>query len=181
MAFCPWESRNSHNWDSRDFGGPITLRENLRLRWGLKKHCSPCWELSKGMLHASFTRGNQSDFGLLVVDSQIGDLTFGPSFNHNLCFICPNVSCEPISDIYVLRNFQWYKKIFSPLGLDPCNYSLKIWKSIGTPTPKVGIPLGVWRFIPSHSLTLSGTWDVTLGLPLGPPPCKPLPCSQAQG
>ncbi len=78
-----------------------------------------------------------------MVESQIDDLTHATSFSHNLCFICPNESCEPILNIYVLRNFQWYKEIFSPLGLDPCNYSLKIWKSTGTPTPKVGILLGV--------------------------------------
>jgi hypothetical protein len=29
---------------------------------------------------------------------------------------------------------------------DSCNYSMKIQKSIGTPIPKVGVHLGVWRF-----------------------------------
>jgi hypothetical protein len=32
------------------------------------------------------------------------------------------------------------------MGFDPCNRSLKIWESIGTPTPKMGFHLGVWRF-----------------------------------
>ncbi len=42
--------------------------------------------------------------------------------------------------------FQWYKEIFNPMGFDPCNCSLKIWDSIGTPIPKMGVHLGVWRF-----------------------------------
>jgi len=29
------------------------------------------------------------------------------------------------------------------MGFDPCNFFLKIWESIGTPTPKVGTHLGV--------------------------------------
>jgi hypothetical protein len=50
------------------------------------------------------------------------------------------------------------------MGFDPCNCSLKIWESIGTPTPKVGTHLGVWGFIPSLSLTLSRAWNVTPGI-----------------
>ncbi len=42
------------------------------------------------------------------------------------------------------------------MGFDSCNRSLKIWESIRTPTPKMGAHLGVWGFIPSHSLTLLG-------------------------
>jgi len=47
------------------------------------------------------------------------------------------------------------------MGFDPLNFSLKIWESIGTPTPKVGGHLGMWKFIPSHSPTLPGAWNVT--------------------
>ncbi len=54
------------------------------------------------------------------------------------------------------------------MGFDLYNLFLKIQKSIGTPTPKVGTHLGVWRFIPSHSPTLPKTWDVTLRLPFWP-------------
>jgi hypothetical protein len=32
------------------------------------------------------------------------------------------------------------------MGFDPCNRFLKIWESISTPTSKVGVHLGVWRF-----------------------------------
>jgi len=54
------------------------------------------------------------------------------------------------------------------MGFDPYNCSLKIWESTGIPIPKVGVPLGVWGFIPSHSPTLLGAWDVTPGLPSWP-------------
>jgi hypothetical protein len=77
-------------------------------------------------------------------------------------------------DIYVLRAFQWYKELFNPLGFDPCNRFLKIRESIGTPTSKMGVHLGVWGFIPSHSLTLSGAWDMTPKLPFWPAPLQAL-------
>jgi hypothetical protein len=68
-------------------------------------------------------------------------------------------------DIYILRNFQLNKKFLNPMGFDPYNHFLKIQKSIGTSTPKMGAHLEVWRFIPSHSLTLSGAWNVIFRLP----------------
>jgi hypothetical protein len=37
---------------------------------------------------------------------------------------------------------------------DPYNCPLKIWESIGTPTPKVGTHLRVWGFDPSLSYIL---------------------------
>jgi hypothetical protein len=141
--------------------GPITLRADLRLKWGIKKSCSSRQELSKGMWHATWTQGNRVDSRLLVVDSQIANLTPGPSFGYNLCVKCPNGSCKPILDIYTPRDFQWYKEPLNPMGFDPYNCSLNIWESTGTLTPKVGAHLGVWRFIPSHSLTLPGAWNVT--------------------
>jgi hypothetical protein len=103
-------------------------------------------------------------------------LTFssGLFFGYNLCFKCPNGSCEPILNIYILRSFQWYKEILNLIGFGPCNFSLKIQKSIGTPTPEVVAHLGVWGFIPSHSPTLTGTWDVTLRLPSWPTPLQAL-------
>jgi hypothetical protein len=77
-----------------------------------------------------------------------------------LCFRYQNGSCEPILDIYVPRAFQWYKELFNLMNSNPCNCFLKIWKSIGTPNPKMGAHLGVWGFIPSHSSTFPGTWNV---------------------
>jgi hypothetical protein len=117
------------------------------------------------MWHTTCMQGNWGNSWLLVVGSQIANLIFGSSFGHNLCLKCPNGSCEPILDIYVPRTFQWYKKCFNLMAYDPCNHSLKIRESIGTPTPKVGAPLGVWWFIPPHSPTLPRAWDVTPGIP----------------
>jgi hypothetical protein len=109
-----------------------------------------------------------------MVGNQIGNLTPGSSFGHNLCFKYPNGSCKPILDIYVPRALQWYKEIFNPMGFDAFNFSLKIWESIRTPTPKVGGHLGVWRFIPSHSPTLPGAWNVTPRLHFWPAPSQAL-------
>jgi hypothetical protein len=105
---------------------------------------------------------------------QFDSLILGPSFGHNLCFRCPNGSCKPILNIYISRYFQWYKKILNPMCFDPCNYSLKIWKSIEIPTPKVGTHFRTWKFIPLHSPTLPRAWDVTPGLPFWPTPLQAL-------
>jgi hypothetical protein len=113
------------------------------------------------MWHATCTQGNQVDSRLLMVGSQTAHLTPGPSFGHNLCFRCPNGWCKPILDIYVPRAFQWYKERLKPLSFDAWNFPLKIWESTGTPTPNVGLPLGVWGSIPSHSLTLLGACNMT--------------------
>jgi hypothetical protein len=113
------------------------------------------------MWHIICTQRNHDDSRFLVVGNQIGNLVPSPSFGHNLCFKCPNGSCKPILDTYVLRTFQWYNEIFNPMSFDPCNCPLKIWKSIGTPTPKVGVHLGMWGFISSHFPTLPGAWNAT--------------------
>jgi hypothetical protein len=104
MAFCPvtpkWEFQNSQSCDSHNFGGAY-----LRWKWGLKQSCSPCRDLSNLMSHTTFTQGNLGDSWFLVVGSQIANLTPTPSFGHNLCFRCPNESCEPMLDISVPRVF----------------------------------------------------------------------------
>jgi hypothetical protein len=110
----------------------------------------------------------------LMVGSQILNLIPGSSFDHNLCFRCPNGSCKPILDIYVSITFQWYIKLFNPLGFDPCNCFLNIQESTGTPTPKVGVPLGVWGSIPSHFLALLRTCGMTPKLPSWPSTLQPL-------
>jgi hypothetical protein len=148
--------------------GPITLCANLRLKWVSKQSYNLCWEISNGMSHATCTQGNRVNSRLLMVGSQIAKLTPNFSFGHNLCFRCPNGSCEPILYIYISISFQWYKKLFNPMGFDPYICPLKIQKSIGTPIPKMGIHLGVWRFIPSHSFALPWAWDVTPRLPFWP-------------
>ncbi len=153
---------------------PTTLFVDLWLRCSLKKICNLCWELSNSMSYATRTQGNWGNSQLLVVGSQIANLTPDPSFGRNLCFKCPNGSREPTLDIYVIRSFQWYKEHFNPMGFVPCHRSLKIQESIGTSTPKMGAHLGMWVFIPSHSPTLLGAWDVILKLPSWLPPLQAL-------
>jgi hypothetical protein len=107
------------------------------------------------MLHAACTYIFHGESWLLMDKSQIGTLILDFVFGHNLCFKYSNGSCEPILDIYVSRAFQWYKKLFNPMNFDRqipiWIFFLKIWNSIGTLTPKVGVHLGVGEFIPSHS------------------------------
>jgi hypothetical protein len=170
LCACPWGqhpnvilSQDSQvgvlkfpNLGFSQFWKPITLCVNLWLRWGLKQSCSPCQDLSNNMCHVICTQRNQGDSWLLMVRSQIDNLTPDLSFGHNLCFKCPNGWCKPILDIYVLKASQWYNKIFNPMSFDPCKSPLKIWESIRTPTPKVKAHFGMWGFIPSHFLTLLG-------------------------
>jgi hypothetical protein len=160
---------------------PITLCANLRLKWGLKKSCNPHLEISSSMWQTTCTQGNWGDSQLSMIRSQIANLTFSLSFGYNLCLNYSNGSCKPILDIYVPRSFQWYKELLIPMNFDPCNRLLKIWKSIGTPIPKVRPHLGVWGFIPSHSLAFPRAWNVTPGLTFGPHLCKPLFWSRTQG
>jgi hypothetical protein len=113
-------------------------------------------------------------FWLLVVTSQISNLTLDLSFGHNLCFKCPNGSHKTILNIYVPRAFQWYKEIFNPMGFGPFNFSLKIQKSTNTPTPKMGAHLVCEG---SFSHTLLHSWEHEMWLPgftISPHPCKPL-------
>ncbi len=79
--------------------GPITLRVDLELRWGLKQNCSLHQKLFNSVSHATCTQVNRVDSRLLVVGSQITHSTFDLSFGHNLCFRCPIGSCKPILDI----------------------------------------------------------------------------------
>ncbi len=83
--------------------GPITSYVDLRLRWGLKQSCSPRWEISNGVLHSTCMHRDRVDSQLLVVGSQIANLTPSLSFCHNLCYKCPNGSCKPI-----LTSTLWY-------------------------------------------------------------------------
>jgi len=153
---------------------PITLWADLGLRCGLKQSCSSHRELSNAVLHSRIGHREEVDSGPFVVGSQIGSSTPGPSFDHNLCFRCPNEQCDPILYIYTSRAFQWYKESHKPLSFDPCNRSLKFRESTGTSSPKVGVALGVWVFTPSHFLALPGVCDVTPGLPFALTPGLPL-------
>jgi hypothetical protein len=147
----------SHQMGLPGLWSPITLRADLGSWCNLKQSCSSCRELSNVMLHSWIGHRQKVDSRLFVVGSQTGNSTPGPSFGHNLCFRCSNEPSEPILDIYAPRALQWYKKRHEPLSFDPCNRSLKFWESTGTPSPQLGVALGVWGFTPSYSLTLSNT------------------------
>jgi hypothetical protein len=116
------------------FWGRITSCADLRSWWGLKQSYSPCRELSNSMLHVTCTQVNWVDSWLLVVGSQIVNLTLGPFLTHNLCCRCLNGSCEAIFDIYTSRPFQRYKKhLKAARCFDPCNRVLSFWESRRTP------------------------------------------------
>ncbi len=89
---------------------PITLREDLGSKCGLKQRCSSRRELSNGMSHVVYSQVFRVNSRLLVVGSQNwqtpGSSTPGLSFGHNLCFRCPNEQCERILDIYASRAFH---------------------------------------------------------------------------
>jgi hypothetical protein len=141
------------------------------MQCGLKQSYSPHSKFSNGMSHAACTQGNRVDSQLLVVGSQTANLTPSLSFGHNLCFKCPNGWYKPILEIYTSR--RW---VLTPV--------ITFWRfksPFGTPTPNMGIHLGVWGFIPSHSLHSREHVKWLPGLPLGPQPYNPLPWLQAQG
>jgi hypothetical protein len=107
----------------------ITLCSDLRLGWSLKQTCSSPWELSNSVSHSTCTHRGRVDSRLLIIGSQIGSLTPGPSFCHNLCCTCPNGSCEAIFDIYTSIVFQWLEEHLKERCFDPCNWVLKFWES----------------------------------------------------
>ncbi len=134
----------------------ITPRPKLGSGWGPNQSCRSPWELSNGVLHSTCTHRDQVDSWLLVVRSQIANLTPGPSFDHNLCCGCPNGSCEAILDIYASRTFQWYKERFNAKCFGPCNRALNFWESWRTPKshfrecewrPHNSFKVGLWQYL----------------------------------
>jgi hypothetical protein len=84
----------------------ITPRPNLGSGRGLNQSCSPRRDLSNDVSHLPSARRERVDSRLLMVGSQTGSLTPGPSFAHNLGCRCPNDQCKAIFDIYASRPFQ---------------------------------------------------------------------------
>ncbi len=97
----------------------ITSRPELGLGRGLNQSCSSPRELFNCVSHFTCTHRDRVDSRLLVVGSQIVNLTLGLSFDHNLCCRCPNGSCEAILNIYTSRPFQWYKEHPNARCFDP--------------------------------------------------------------
>jgi hypothetical protein len=111
----------------------ITSRPKLGLGRGSNQSYSSPHELSNSVSHLTCTHRNRVDSQLLVVGSQIASLTPGLSFDHNLCFRCPNGSCEDILDIYTSRTLQRYKKCLNARCFDPWNRALNFQESRRTP------------------------------------------------
>jgi hypothetical protein len=97
----------------------IAFRPDLRSGRGLNQCCSSRRELSKTISHSPSACRERVDSQLLVVGSQIANLTRDPSFAHNLGFRCPNDSCEAILDIYTSRPFPRYKEHLNARCFDP--------------------------------------------------------------
>jgi len=64
---------------------------------------------------------NQGDSWLLVIESQIGNLTPSLYFGYNLYFKYPNGSCL---NIYVSKKIQWYKESLIQWILTP---TIALW------------------------------------------------------
>jgi len=111
----------------------ITICSDLWLGCGLKQTSNSPWELSNNVLHSTCTHQGRVDSQLLVVGSQIVNLTLDLSSCHNLCFKCPNDSCKAIFDIYTSIAFQWHEERLKARCFDPCNWALKFWESWRTP------------------------------------------------
>jgi hypothetical protein len=113
----------------------ITPRPDFGSWRGLNQSCSPRRELSNAVSHSRSARREQVDYRLLVVGSQTGNLTPGPSFAHNLGCRCPNDQCKAILDIYTSRPFQWHQEHPKAGCFAPCCRALNIRESRRTPTP----------------------------------------------
>jgi hypothetical protein len=112
----------------------ITLGLDVGLGWGLKQTCSSLQELSNSVSYSICTHRDRVDSRLFVAGSQTANLTLGPSFDHNLCYRCPNGYCEAIFNIYISRPFQWYKEHLKARCFGFYNWALKLWESRRTPS-----------------------------------------------
>jgi len=137
-GFYSWASQGGDEivpiWTPRRLWELITPGSNLGLRWGLKQTCSSPQDLSNGMLHSTYTHWDRVDSWLFMVGSQIANLIPILSFDHNLCYRCPNGSCEAIFDIYTSRPFQRYKEHLKARCFDVYNWVLKLRESRRTPS-----------------------------------------------
>jgi hypothetical protein len=110
VVVCPGtpkvESQNCPGFGLPRLWDIIASRPDIRSGRGLNQTCSPLRELSNPVSFSPSARWERVDSRLLVVGSQTGNLTLGPSFTHNLRCRCPNDQCEAISDIYTSKPFQ---------------------------------------------------------------------------
>ena len=109
VVVCPGtpkvESRNCPGFGLPGLWDIIASHLDLRSGRDLNQTCIPLWELSNATSHSRFGCQEEVNSRLLVVGSQTGNLTPGPSFAHNLGCRCPNDQCEAIFDIYASMTF----------------------------------------------------------------------------
>ncbi len=125
----------------------ISLDCQVWSRRGLNQSYSSLRELLNAMLHSRFGCREEVDSRLLVVGSQIANLTPGPSFAHNLGYRCPNDQYEAILDMYTSRPFQWHQEHPNARCFGLCYRTLNIRESRRTPNPQ----LWQWEFHPPTS------------------------------
>ncbi len=125
----------------------ITPDCRVRSQRGPNKSCSPRRDLSNDVLHSQFGGRKEVYSRLLMIGSQTGSLTPGPSFAHNLGCRCPNDQCEAIFDIYASRPFQWHQEHPNARRFGLCCRTLNIRESRRTPNPQ----LWEWEFHPPTS------------------------------
>jgi hypothetical protein len=131
----------------------ITPRPDLGWRRGLNQSCSPRRELFNAVSHSRSARREQVDSRLLVVGSQTGSLTPGPSFAHNLSCKCPNDQCEAILGIYTSRPFQWHQEHPKARCFGPWCRALNIRESSGTFGSPGGLQLPTFPTVGLHPHT----------------------------
>jgi hypothetical protein len=115
----------------------ITLDCRVGSRRGLNRSCIPRRDLSNAVSHSRFECREGINSRLLVVGSEIANLTPGPSFAHNLGCKCPNCQCEGIFDIYVSRPFQRHHEQPNARCFAPCYRALNIRESRRTPNSQL--------------------------------------------
>jgi hypothetical protein len=113
----------------------ITPDCRVWLQRGLNQSCNPRQDLSNDISHSQFGSREEVDSRLLMVGSEIANLTPGPSFAHNLGDRCPNGQCKAIFDIYASRPFQWHQEHLNGRCFGPCCRTLNIRESRRTPNP----------------------------------------------
>ncbi len=102
-------------------------------RRGRNQTCSPHRDLFNALSQFSFRGRQEVNSRLLVVGSQIANLTPGPSFAHNLGNRCPNGQCKAIFDIYASRPFRRHQERLNARCFGPCCRTLNIRESWRTP------------------------------------------------
>jgi hypothetical protein len=128
----------------------ISFCSDLRLGRGQKQSFSSPQELSNSVSHSLCTHRGWVDSWLLMVGSQTPSLTPDLSFDHNLCYRCPNCSCEAIFE-FTLWDLSNGIKNTSRRGV--LAYTIEFWS--------FGSPGGLW--VPtfgsvSFILTLVSKW-----------------------